>query len=128
MYIFVQCSKISVYISLYIMYSYEIWNFLKIQLLVDIISCSNESWSAPLSSENDKILLYLGFCGMLNGVYWFLPPSVGSVLAQSLRDQHSILSCHKQILLCHPVSKLLWGSAEFLCNACPGGGVCVCTG
>lgn len=60
-YIFGQCSKISVYISLHIMYSYEIWNFLKIQFLVDIISCSNENWSAPLSIENDKILLCLGF-------------------------------------------------------------------
>jgi len=67
MYIFGQYSKISVcvciyiyiyiYPSLYVMYSYEIWNFLKIQFLVDIISCSNESWSAPLSTENDEILL-----------------------------------------------------------------------
>jgi hypothetical protein len=94
MYVFGHCSKISVYISLYIMCSYEIWNFLKIQFLVVIISCSNESWSAPLSSENDKILVCLGFCGMLNGVYWLLPPSVGSVLVQSLRDQHAILNCH----------------------------------
>jgi hypothetical protein len=57
------------------MYSYEILNFLKIHFLVDI-SCGNESWGAPLSCENDKILLCLGFCGMLNGVYWLLPPSV----------------------------------------------------
>ena len=55
MYIFGQCSKISVYI--YSPVRNETSNFPKIQFLIDIISCSNESWSAPLSSENDKILL-----------------------------------------------------------------------
>ena len=61
------------------MCSYEIWNFLKIQFLKNIISCSNKSWSAPLSSENDKILLCLGFCGMLNGLATFCGQCLGPI-------------------------------------------------
>ena len=110
---------IYIYISLYIMYSYEIWYFLKIQFLVDI-SCSNESWSAALSSENDKILLSwllwdVEWCVLVLGTFCW--QCLGPTCYPELSQENFIVT---QCLNCYG------GPTEFFYNACPGGDVCVC--